>query len=120
MAFHQPGSLLVSHVSLSLSPILAPTLFLGKMMKRENRGLGEENEKEYFFFLFGFSFKHDLCIFHCLVELVDFRYPGFASSNFLSVPTFGFIYTLNPWIGTGFQLAGYPLVYSQILLMEFA
>lgn len=47
------------------------------------------------FFLFGFSFKHDLCIFHCLVELVDFRYPGFASSNFLSVPTFGFIYTLK-------------------------
>jgi hypothetical protein len=56
---------------------------LGKMMKRENRGLGEENEKEFFFFLLGFSFKHDLCIFHCLVELVDFRYPGFASSNFL-------------------------------------
>jgi len=62
MAFHQPGSLLVSHVSLSLSPILAPTLFLGKMMKRENRGLGEENEKEYFFSFLGFL-SNMICAF---------------------------------------------------------
>ena len=106
--------------SLSLSPILAPTLFLGKMMKRENRGLGEENEKEYIFFLFGFSHKHNLFIFHCLVELVDFSYPGFGSSNFLSVHTFDFICTLKSMNWYGFQLAGYLLVCSQNLLKEFA
>jgi hypothetical protein len=42
-------ALLVSVPISCLSPIFAPTLFLGKMMKRENRGLGEENEKEFFF-----------------------------------------------------------------------
>ena len=69
-----------------------------------------------FFFLFGFSFKHDLCIFHCSVELVDFRYPAFASSNFLSVPTFGFIYTLKSMDWYWFSSCRLPIGVLKVFL----